>query len=155
MSYRFGPFIQFDASKIDKAALRQWLVSGVKLLEPAIITPGNIDQFLFEQLDGLLQRIIDGISKQDGTMIVGSDGAMLFAGELPVSMQEVSQFLSRYPGMPEACREMLRENPRIIRRLAKFSEADQQLIVSNPLLLIALQTLLPLLFQLLMNRFKD
>ena len=54
MSFRFGSLIQFDASKIDKTQLRQWLVAGAKLLEPAIITPGNIDQFLFDQLDGLV-----------------------------------------------------------------------------------------------------
>jgi len=154
MSFRFGSLIQFDASKIDKIQLRQWLVAGAKLLEPAIITPGNIDQFLFDQLDGLFQRIIDSISAQDGAMIVGTDGAMLMAGELPVSMQEVSQYLSRFPTMPDACREFLRENPRLIRRLQRFSESDQQMFVSNPLLLIALQTLLPLLFQLLLNRFK-
>ncbi len=87
-------------------------------------------------------------------MIVGTDGAMLMAGELPVSMQEVSQYLARFPAMPDACREFLRENLRLIRRLQRFSESDQQMIVSNPLLLIALQTLLPLLFQLLLNRFK-
>ena len=154
MSFRFGSLIQFDASKIDKTQLRQWLVAGAKLLEPAIITPGNVDHFLFDQLDGLFQRIIDSISTQDGTMIVGTDGAMLMAGELPVSMQEVSQYLARFPAMLDACRELLRENPRLIRRLQRFSESDQQMIVSNPLLLIALQTLLPLLFQLLLNRFK-
>lgn len=154
MSFRFGSLIQFDASKIDKTQLRQWLVAGARLLEPAIITPGNIDQFLVDQLDGLFQRIIDSISTQDGAMIVGTAGAMLMAGELPVSMQEVSQYLARFPAMPDACREFLRENLRLIRRLQRFSESDQQMIVSNPLLLIALQTLLPLLFQLLLNRFK-
>ena len=152
MPWNIGSFIQWDASKIDRVKLRRWLVEGAKLLEPAIITPGNVDQFLFDQLDGLIERILDGISHEDGSLIVGD--MMLTAGELPVSMAEVSQFLASFPEASDAVRDMIRENPALVRRLAKFTRADQELIMSNPLLLAALKFLLPLLFQLLLRRFR-
>jgi hypothetical protein len=153
MPWNLGSFIQWDGSKIDRVKLRKWLLDGAMLLEPAIITPGNLDQLLFEQLDGLIQRIIDGISREDGSLIVGD--AMLAAGEWPVSMAEVSQFLASFPEASDMVREMIRENPALVRRLAKFTRADQELIMGNPLLLAALQMLLPLLFQLLLRRFRE
>lgn len=155
MPLNLGSLVKFDASQLDKVKFRQWLVEGVKLLEPAIITPGNIDKYLFDNLEGLFQRLIDSISAQDGKLIVGSEGDFILAGELPVSSVEMSQYLASFPGLSTESVEILRAHPRLIRRLKQFSRADQQLIVSNPLLLMALQVLLPLLFQLLFNHFRQ
>lgn len=154
MPLNLGSLVKFDASQLDKVKFRQWLVEGVKLLEPAIVTPGNIDKYLFDNLEGLFQRLIDSISAQDGKLIVGSEGDFILACELPVSSVELSQYLASFPGLSAESVEILRAHPRLIRRLKQFSRADQQLIVSNPLLLMALQVLLPLLFQLLFNHFR-
>lgn len=154
MPLRIGSLVQFDVSKIDKAQLRQWLISGAILLEPAVITPGNIDKLLFDNLDGLFQRIIDAIASQDGSLIVGSTSDVLLGGELPVSALELSQYLAGFPTLSDEAREILYAHPHLIRRLQRFSRADQEMIVSNPWLLIALQALLPILFQLLLNHFR-
>ncbi|MFO0812390.1 MAG: hypothetical protein U0796_04175 [Gemmatales bacterium] len=154
MPLGFGSLVQFDASKIDKTRLRQWLVEGAMLLEPAIITPSNLDKLLFDQLDTLFQRIIESITREEGALVVGQSGEMLFAGERPPTMAEVSQYLANFPGASEAAREMIRESPALLRRLQRFTRSDQELIMSSPLLLMALQMLLPMLFQLLLNRFR-
>ncbi|MBL8822171.1 MAG: hypothetical protein JNJ77_06245 [Planctomycetia bacterium] len=154
MPWNFGSLVRFDASLLDKVKLRRWLVEGAQLLEPAIITPGNIDKLLFDHLDDVFQRIVDAIASSEGTLLVGSDGDLLLAGELPVSAAELSQYLASFANLPEASREILKEHPRLMRRLQQFSRADQELIVGQPFLLIALQLLLPLLFQLLFNRFR-
>jgi hypothetical protein len=155
MSLNLGSLVKFDASQLDKVKFRQWLVEGVKLLEPAVITPGNIDKFLFDNLEGLFQRLIDSIAAQDGALVVGSEGDFILAGELPVSNQELSQYLASFPGLSVEASEIVRSNPRLIRRLKQFARKDQELIVGNPLLLIALQVLLPMLFQLLFNHFRN
>lgn len=155
MPLNLGSLVKFDASQLDKVKFRQWLVEGVKLLEPAIITPGNIDKFLFDNLEGLFQRLIDSIAAQDGTLVVGSEGDFILAGELPVSAQELSQYVASFSNISGESREILQTHPRLIRRLKQFSRADQEMIVGNPLLLIALQVLLPMLFQLLFNHFRN
>lgn len=155
MPLNLGSLVKFDASQLDKVKFRQWLVEGVKLLEPAIITPGNIDKYLFDNLEGLFQRLIDSIAAQDGKLIVGTEGDFMLAGELPVSAVELSQYLAGFAMLSAESEEMLRANPRLIRRLKQFSRTDQEMIVGNPLLLMALQVLLPLLFQLLFNHFRD
>lgn len=155
MPLNLGSLIKFDASQLDKVKLRQWLVDGIKLLEPAIITPGNVDKYFFDNLDGLFQRLIDSIAAQDGTLVVGHEGNFVLAGEQPVSHQELNQYLESFPGLPIASSEIVRANPRLIRRLKQFSRKDQELIVGNPLLLVALQVLLPILFQLLFNHFRQ
>ena len=154
MPLNLGSLLKFDASQLDKVKLRQWLVEGVRLLEPAIITPGNIDKFLFDNLEGLFQRVIDSIAAQDGTLVVGSEGDFILTGELPVSSVELSQYLASFPGLSAESSEILRAHPRLIRRLKQFARKDQEMIVGNPLLLIALQVLLPILFQLLFNHFR-
>lgn len=154
MPLRIGSLVQFDISKMDKAQLRQWLIQGATLLEPAVITPGNFDKLLFDNLDGLFQRIMDAIASQDGSLIVGSGADVLLGGELPVSALELSQYLASFSTITDEAREILYAHPHLIRRLQRFSRADQEMIVSNPWLLIALQLLLPILFQLLMNQFK-
>ena len=155
MTSPFHSFLRFDASRISRADLRQWLVQGVKLLEPAVITPGNVDRFVFDQLEKLFQRIIEGIQREETSWIVGSDSALALGGEQPVTLQEIQQYLARFPAIPEASRELLYAQPRLLQRLQRFSESDQQLITSHPLLLLVVQLLLPVLLELLLNRFRE
>lgn len=154
-----GGLVSFDRSKIDKVAFRTWIVSGAMLLEPAVITPGNIDKVLFfDNLEGIVEKLINQVSAEDSLLVVGApmpSDQVLFAGDnVSVSQAEVTQYLSQFPGVSAEVQQMLSEKPYLVRRLKKFSHADQQLIVGNPLLLLALQALLPILFQILLNRFK-
>lgn len=159
-----GGLIGFDRSKLDKVAFRKWLVSGAMLLEPAVITPGNLDKVLFfDNIEGIVEKLINQVSAED-LLIVG--GAMpteeiLIAGSHgdtaatpTVSEGEVTQYLSQFSNVSAEVQQIFKEKPHLVRRLQKFSKEDQALIVGNPLLLLALQYVLPILFQLLMNRFK-
>ena len=142
-------FVSFDASKLDKVAFKKWVISGAQLLEPAVITPGNIDKVLF--FDNL-ERLIDPLFSQLVEELNGP--GPLVVGDAPVSAMDVNQYLMNFSDVPEETKAILHDNPKLIRRLAKFSKADQNLIVGNQLLLLALHTLLPLLFEFLLNRFK-
>lgn len=147
MALDFKSLVSFDITKIDKASFKKWVISGAQLLEPAVITPGNIDKVL---LFDNLEKLIDPIFKQ----LLEEAHNPLVVGDIPASSGEVSQYLSRFSSVPEETQAILRDNPKLIRRLAKFSEEDQKMIVGNPFLLLVLQTLLPLLFEFLLNRFK-
>ena len=147
-------FVSFDMTKLDRAALKAWLISGAMLLEPVVISPGNVDKFLFDNLGNIVDKLITQMSNEQGTIIVGDNGQLQISGDLPVTSAELSQYIALYPSMHEKSRAILSDDPNLIRRLSKFSSEDQKLIVGNPLLLLALQALLPILFQLLLNRFK-
>lgn len=151
------PLISFDATKIDKAKFKAWALDGAKLLEPAVITPGNVDKLLFDNIDWLLASLIDQVSNENLLIVGGampSEGELIAGGAGDVSTGEVSQYLSQFPGVSAETQEILRSNPHLVRRLKKFSKEEQEKIVGNPLLLLALQTLLPILFQFLLSRFK-
>lgn len=150
MAFDWKNLVSFDKTKLDRTAFKNWVVSGAQLLEPAIITPGNLDKVLFfDQLgrlaDGSLFNVFVDELSNNGPLVVG---------DVSVTAGEVSQYLSKFSSVPEETQAILRDNPKLIRRLSKFSEEDQQMIVGNPFLLLALQTLLPLLFEFLLNRFK-
>lgn len=155
MPLNISSFISFDASKLDKVAFRKWIVDGAKLLEPPIITPMNVDKFLFDNLDMMIGKLIDQF-QNEGPLVVGATapGDFLLSGESPVSQGDVVAYLAGFPGAPAESHQILKDNPHLVRRLQKFSKSEQELIVGNPLLLLALQVLLPLLFQFLLNRFK-
>lgn len=160
MPFNIGSLVQFDRSKLDMVAFRKWLVSGAQLLEPAVVTPGNIDKVLFfDNLEGLVEKLINQVSNENHLVVGGampSEGVII-AGDATVgeiSTGEVSQYLSQFSNVSAETQEILRANPHLVRRLQKFSKEDQEKIVGNPLLLLALQILLPILFQFLLNRFK-
>ncbi|MBL8824877.1 MAG: hypothetical protein JNJ77_19985 [Planctomycetia bacterium] len=155
MPLNLGSLISFDSSKIDKVALRKWLVSGAQLLEPAVITPGNIDKMLFDNIDWLAANLIDQISKEGGTLIVGDHGEVGSSSDGEVSQADLNEYMGRFASAPEESKAILRRNPRLVKRLEKFSQADQEKIVGNPLLLLALQTLLPILFLFLLKKFSS
>lgn len=148
MAFDWKNFISFDTTKLDKVAFKKWLLSGAQLLEPAVITPGNLDKVL---LFDNLEKLSDSIFNQ---FVEEINNGPLIVGEVAATAGEVSQYLSKFSSVPEETQAILRDNPKLIRRLSKFSEEDQQMIVGNPFLLLALQTLLPLLFEFLLNRFK-
>ncbi len=154
MPLNLGGLVKFDLTKLDRVKFKTWLIAGAQLLEPAVITPGNMDKLLFDNLDGLIDRSIDIFSKEDGVLIVGDASGLMISGEPPVTTAQVNMFLAKFENVPEASVHALRDNPSLVRKLEKFSMADQKLIVGNPLLLLALQTLLPFLMQILLNRFK-
>lgn len=165
MPIKFGNLISFDVTKIDKTKLKAWVLGGAQLLEPAVITPGNMDKLLFDNLDWLVASLIDQVSQENSLLVVG--GAMpsedhLIAGvghgdsnsDVLVTQGEVSAYLSQFTNVSAEVQQILKDKPHLVRRLQKFSKEEQQKIVGNPLLLLALQTLLPILFQFLLNRFK-
>lgn len=147
--------VDFDVTKLDKVAFRKWLVEGARLLEPPIVTPFNVDKFVFDNLDMLIGKIIDqlGVEKP---LVVGaaSPGEFLLVGEAPVSQGDVIAYLSQFPAASAEVQQMLKAKPYLVRRLQKFTKEEQELIVGNPFLLLALQVLLPILFKLLLNRFS-
>jgi len=147
MAFDFKGLVSFDITKIDKAAFKKWVISGAQLLEPAVITPGNLDKILlFDNLEKLIDPIFNQLLEEAHQPLV--------VGDVVVTTGDVSQYLSKFSSVPEETQQILRDNPKLIRRLSKFSEEDQKMIVGNPFLLLALQTLLPLLFEFLLNRFK-
>jgi len=149
MPFDFKGLISFDTSKLDKAAFKKWIISGAQLLEPAVITPGNLDKvLLFDNLEKLTEPLFNQFIDEL------NNPTPLVVGDVPVSAGEVSMYLAKFPGVSAETQQILRDNPKLIRRLSKFSEEDQAMIVGNPFLLLALQTLLPLLFEFLLNRFK-
>lgn len=150
MPFDIKSLFSFDATKLDKDAFKKWLLAGAQLLEPAVITPGNLDKILF--FDNL-ERLSDGLFSQFQDELA-TDGKII-VGDAVVTISDVDEYLGKFGDVPLQTREVLRSDPRLIRRLAKFSEEDQKLIVGNPLLLLALQTLLPILFKFLLNRFND
>lgn len=149
MAFDLKGLISFDATKLDKAAFKKWAVSGAQLLEPAIITPGNLDKVLF--FDNL-EKLIDPLFKQLVDEL--NNPTPLVVGEAPVSAADVSNYLGKFSDVPDETKQILRDNPKLIKRLAKFNEKEQKMIVGNPLLLLALQVLIPMLFELFLNRFK-
>jgi len=149
MAFDLKGLISFDATKLDKAAFKKWAVSGAQLLEPAIITPGNLDKVLF--FDNL-EKLIDPLFKQLVDEL--NNPTPLVVGESPVSAADVSNYLGKFSDVPDETKQILRDNPKLIKRLAKFNEEEQKMIVGNPLLLLALQVLIPMLFELFLNRFK-
>lgn len=155
MPLNLGSFISFDPTKIDKLALRKWLVQGAGLLEPAVITPGNFDKLFFDNLDSLIEKLINQAAQENGVLVVGTAGEISISGEHEVTQGELSTYLATFTNAPQESQDILRKNPKLVRRLQKFSKEDQQMIVGNPFLLMALQVLLPIIFQFLMNRFKN
>jgi len=149
MAFDLKGLISFDATKLDKAAFKKWAVSGAQLLEPSIITPGNLDKVLF--FDNL-EKLIDPLFKQLVDEL--NNPTPLVVGESPVSAADVSNYLGKFSDVPDETKQILRDNPKLIKRLAKFNEEEQKMIVGNPLLLLALQVLIPMLFELFLNRFK-
>lgn len=135
-------YISFDVTKLDKVKLRAWVIDGAKLLEPAVITPLNLDKQLFDNLDWLVDLII----KQ--AVVPGP----LVVGDTEVTAADVATYLGTFASAPAESQKILKDNPRLIRKLEKFSREDQEKIVGNPLLLLALQVLLPFLFNLFFKR---
>lgn len=135
-------YIGFDASKLDKAALRKWLVEGAKILEPAVITPLNLDKYFFDNLESLVEKLI----KQE------SENGPLVVGDAEVTAADVSTYLATFANAPAKSQQILKDNPRLLKKLQRFSREDQEKIVGNPLLLMALQLLIPFLFELFFKR---
>lgn len=132
-------YISFDASKLDRTKLKAWVIDGAKLLEPPIITPFNIDKQFFDNLDWLVDALIKQAVTPNGPLVVG---------DAEVTAADVSAYLGTFANAPAESQKILTDNPRLIRKLQKFSREDQEKIVGNPLLLMALQILLPFLFKL-------
>lgn len=135
-------YVGFDASKLDKVALRKWLVDGAKILEPAVITPLNLDKYFFDNLESMVEKLI----KQE------AETGPLVVGDAEVTAAEVSQYLGTFANAPAKSQQILKDNPRLLKKLQRFSREDQEKIVGNPLLLMALHLLLPFLFELLFKR---
>lgn len=132
---------KFDRTKLDAAAFRKWVIDGIMLLEPAIITPGNVDKFIFDQLEGLLERVFKVAESDNDFLVVGAFAA-----------SETDEFIANFGEMPEESVKILKNNPSLVKRLKRLKQDDQVLVAKNPFLLLALQTLLPLLFKLLLNK---
>lgn len=134
-------FISIDKTKLDKAKVIAWLADGGKLLEPAIITPGNIDKVFLDRLDFFLQSAWDVFfAREDGELVVGA------------ATMTAAQYLHQFVEVPQECRELIEKNPRLIEKLSIYSYKEQVEIMKNPMLLLALQYLLPILFQLLFKK---
>lgn len=152
-------FFKFDPTKIDRVALKKWLIDGGKLLEPAVITPGNLDKMLFDNLDWIVDNLISQISNESapgGGIEVGAsfeDAVFGLKNGDEVSEVEMTTYLSKFSNVPEQSRKLLKDNPKLLRRIQKFTPEQQEKIVGNPLLILALQTLLPLLFELFFKKF--
>lgn len=136
-------YIGFDSSKLDKVALRKWLVDGAKILEPAVITPLNLDKYFFDNLESMVEKLIKQEAEK-GPLVVGDSAE--------VSVSEFNTYLGTFPNISAESKRILSDNPKLIRKLQKFSREDQEKIVGNPMLLMMLQLLLPFLFKLFFNR---
>ena len=134
-------FLKFDRTKLDAVAFRKWVIDGIMLLEPAIITPGNVDKFIIDQLEGLLDRVFKVAESDNDFLVVGASSA-----------SETDEFIANFGELPEESVKILKNNPSLVKRLKRLKQDDQVLVAKNPFLLLALQTLLPLPFNLLLNK---
>lgn len=134
-------FLKFDRTKLDAVAFRKWLIDGIMLLEPAIITPGNVDKFIIDQLEGLLERVFKVAESDNDFIVVGASTG-----------NDVDEYITNFGDLPEESVKILKNNPSLVKRLKRLKQDDQVLVAKNPFLLLALQTLLPLLFKLLLNK---
>ena len=65
---------------------------------------------------------------------------------------DVDEYITNFGDLPEESVKILKNNPSLVKRLKRLKQDDQVLVAKNPFLLLALQTLLPLLFKLLLNK---
>lgn len=111
--------ISWDGTKIDRVAFRKWLMGGAAIIEPALITPGNIDKLLFDNLDSLVEKLINQVSTEDPLVV----------GDVAVSEAEVDTYAASFANISEETRAILKDNPHLVKRLQKFSREDQEMIV--------------------------